>query len=66
VIRWKRALLQIVEGRRVSVGKSSEGQNFSFPALVVPEFEFEEGDTSISYDNGHPALKQVSLEEKLE
>jgi hypothetical protein len=56
VIRWKRALLQIIEGRRVSVGESSEGHNFSFPALVVPEFEFEEGDTSISYDNGPPSL----------
>jgi hypothetical protein len=51
VIRWKRALLQSVEGRRVSVGESSEGQNFSFPALIVPDFEFEKEDTSISYDN---------------
>jgi hypothetical protein len=54
VIRWKRTLLQIVEGRRVSIGESSEGQNFSFPTLIMPEFEFEEEDTSISYDNRPP------------
>jgi hypothetical protein len=52
VIQWKRVLLRTLEGRLVSIGESSEGQNFSFPTLVVPEHEFEEGDTSISYDNG--------------
>jgi hypothetical protein len=57
VIRWKRALLRTVEGRWVSVGESNEGQNFSFPALVVPEFEFEKGDTSITYDNAPPLPK---------
>jgi hypothetical protein len=54
VIWWKRALLRNLEGRPFSIGESSEGQKFSFPALVVLEFEFDEGDTSISYDNGPP------------
>jgi hypothetical protein len=35
VIRWKRSLLRNLEGRWDSLGESSEGQNFSFPALVV-------------------------------
>jgi hypothetical protein len=61
VILWKRALLRTVEGRRVCVGESSEGQNFSFPALIVPEFEFEEGDTSISYDNGRLHATDIQL-----
>jgi hypothetical protein len=56
VIRWKRTLLRILEGRPVSIGEPSEGQNFSFPALVVLEHEFEEGDTSINYNNGLPHL----------
>jgi hypothetical protein len=42
VIWWKRSLLRNLEGRRVSLGKSSKDQNFSFPALVVPEFDFDE------------------------
>jgi hypothetical protein len=54
VICWKRALLRTIEGRWVSVGESSEGQNFSFPTLIVPKFEFEERNTSISYDNRPP------------
>jgi hypothetical protein len=68
VICWKRALLRIVERRWISIGESSEEQNFSFLALVVPEFEFEEGDTSISYDNGpppHPTLKEVSTVQEI-
>ena len=50
VVQWKRALLQNLEGRPFSIGESSEGQNFSFPALVLPKFEFDDGDTSINYD----------------
>jgi hypothetical protein len=54
VIQWKRALLQNLEGRPFNIGESSEEHNFSFPALVVLEFEFDDGDTSINYDNGTP------------
>lgn len=54
-------MLRTVEGRRVNIGESSEEQNFSFPALRVSEFEFDEGDTSIGHDDHPPALKEVSV-----
>jgi hypothetical protein len=59
IIRWKRTLLRNLEERPFSIGELSEGQFFSFPALVMPEFEFDEGDTFISYDNGPPIPMEI-------
>jgi hypothetical protein len=48
--------LRNLEGRRVSLGESSEGQNFSFPALVMPEYDFDEEETSVGQEEAplHP------------
>jgi hypothetical protein len=56
VIRWKRSLLRNLEGSRVSLRESNEGQFFSFPALVVPEYDFDEEETSVGYKEGPPTL----------
>jgi hypothetical protein len=61
IIRWKRSLLRNLEGRRVSLGESSEGQNFSFPALVVPEYEFDEEETSVSHKEAPPTLLEIPV-----
>jgi hypothetical protein len=52
-------LLRNLKGRPFSIGESSEGQNFSFSALVVLEFEFDEWNISISYDNGPPTSMEI-------
>jgi hypothetical protein len=60
VIQWKRSLLRNLEGRRVSLGESSEGQNFSFPTLVVPEYDFDEEETSVGHEEGPPTFLGIA------
>jgi hypothetical protein len=48
-------LLRNLEGRRVSLGESNEGQNFSFPALIVPEYDFDEEEISVGHEEGPPS-----------
>jgi hypothetical protein len=63
VIWWKRSLLRNLEGRRVSLGESNEGQNFSFPTLVVPKYDFDEEETFVGHEEGPPLLGIAALPE---
>jgi hypothetical protein len=60
VIRWKRSLLINLEEKWVSLGESSEGHNFSFPALAVPEYDFDEEETSVGHEEGPPTLLGIA------
>jgi hypothetical protein len=60
VIRWRRAVVRNVEGGRSSTVESSEGQNFSFPAIVQLGSEFEEDGISNDGSSG-PSNPEVLI-----
>ena len=53
-IRWEKARVRTLEGTSTSIGQSSEGQNFSFPAVVASQFEFEDEVMPSNHSNSVP------------